>query len=338
MINPVSQKWISDRPSLLPDFIIGGAMKSGTSTLHTILNQHSDVSIPDTELHFFDMDNVFQHRDFTFYRDDIGKWTYEIIQNNTEAIWDWYLSQFKSNDTITTGEDSTTYLASKIAAQRIAVQKKEIKLLFLLRHPTKRTYSHYHHLLRSGRAIYTFENMIKYNPGSILSRSLYKEQLEYYYTLLNEKNIKVVLFEDLISDSQSVLADICSFLDIDFSKFDDHIFNTHSHKAQVPLSINLQRSFNQIYRLLNKFHHLNSLPGIPAYQQVKTPFWAKGIKKAHRTINPLRDKEKPPLKKSTQTFLDQFFQHRLKGIDELVGREILSTWFPNDEGQKSKHH
>ena len=44
--------WISSEPAKLPDFIIVGAMKSGTTSLHSILNTHPSVFIPKKELHF----------------------------------------------------------------------------------------------------------------------------------------------------------------------------------------------------------------------------------------------------------------------------------------------
>ena len=59
--------WISDQPENLPDFIIGGAMKSGTTSLHAILDAHPDIAIQRDELGFFDMDSIVQHPDFNFY-------------------------------------------------------------------------------------------------------------------------------------------------------------------------------------------------------------------------------------------------------------------------------
>ncbi len=51
-MNASRNNWISPKDVRVPDFIICGTMKSGTSTLHYILNQHPHVYIPDGELHF----------------------------------------------------------------------------------------------------------------------------------------------------------------------------------------------------------------------------------------------------------------------------------------------
>lgn len=61
-----TDNWISKEPSLLPDFIIVRAMKSGTTTFHDMLNTHPDVFIPKGELHFFDHDDFIEHPDFKY--------------------------------------------------------------------------------------------------------------------------------------------------------------------------------------------------------------------------------------------------------------------------------
>ena len=63
----MENNWIAPGNAFLPDFIIAGAMKSGTTTLHNILNEHPDVFIPDSEIHFFDMDDVIEHPEFNYF-------------------------------------------------------------------------------------------------------------------------------------------------------------------------------------------------------------------------------------------------------------------------------
>lgn len=337
MVSQHSSEWIAPTPSQLPDFIIGGAMKSGTTTMHAILNQHPDVFLPKKELHFFDFDNLFQHSAFNFFDTDKSTWIRNSMNNSPQKLWDNYLSNFDKKEDYLKGEDSTTYLASSIAAKRIAIQPKNIKLIFLLRHPTHRAYSQYFHLLRSGRAIFNFEDTLMFTPEKLLQRSLYKEQLENYYNHISRDQIKVILFEDLISRTKTTVQGICTFLDLDFQKFDPNVFQMHSNKTKLPASITLQIFYNRLFRKTANLRHVDSLPESPSSKEKRRIFFLRFIKKAHRMINPLRDKEKPTLKKSTQKFLDQFFQRRLKGIDDLVEKEIFPRWFPNDEGRKSKH-
>lgn len=65
----------------LPDFIICGAMKSGTTTVHGILNRHPQIFIPDPEIHFFDIDDVLQHPDYFCFQ---GEWYWPDIANEKQ--------------------------------------------------------------------------------------------------------------------------------------------------------------------------------------------------------------------------------------------------------------
>lgn len=322
----VDSEWKIDRSDQLPDFIIGGAMKSGTTTLHSILDTHPDVFLPSTEVHFFDMDNPFQHRDFNYFSRDSEEWVHQM--GDIEKRWNWYLSHFEEKQNYVTGEDSTTYLASKIAAKRISVQDKDIKLIFLLRHPTKRAYSQYFHMLISGRAIYNFEDTIRFRPSTILSRSMYKKQLKWYYNLLDRDQIKVILFEEFIKNPESIMEEVSEFLNLEFDKFDDDAFNLHSNPAKIPMSISLQIFFNRFAKHLRGYRYFDQLPNDSNNSENKYSY--KILKKAHRFLNPLQTKEKPPIRKSTRSFLDYFFKRKLQGIDELTKRNILEQWFPND--------
>src|SRR5690554_4926323 len=113
--------WVSSQPEKLPDFIIGGAMKSGTSTLHSILDRHPDVNLAHNELGFFDVDGIMEHPDFNFFDERSKIWVSQSMLENPEILWNWYYSNFDPlrNDNIIIGEDSTTYLTSSIAAKRI---------------------------------------------------------------------------------------------------------------------------------------------------------------------------------------------------------------------------
>jgi hypothetical protein len=103
--------WITSEIELLPEFIIGGAMKSGTSTLHAILDKHPKIFMPSYEIGFFDIDNILVHNDFNFYVE--SKWVNQSMDKNPKLMWDWYHSKFREGESLVKGEDSTTYLAFK---------------------------------------------------------------------------------------------------------------------------------------------------------------------------------------------------------------------------------
>lgn len=318
--------WVSQDTDLLPDFIIGGAMKCGTSTLHTILNKHPKIFIPKEEVHFFDMDNILQHSDFNFHHNE--KWTTQSMQKDPKIAWEWYQNKFRGHESLIKGEDSTTYLASKIAAERISMQKKEIKLLFLLRQPSLRAYSNYNHLLKSGRATYTFEDTIRFNPFQVLNRSLYKEQLESFYNYIPKERIKVILFEDLVEDPELIIKEVSEFIGFDDNEFPADVFKTHSNQGRVPRNEKLHVKKNLVMRNFGNIKYSSNLPFAGPSVKTSTPLMARVINKVHSKINPAVPVTQK-INQETKVMLDDYFFKEMQGLDELLGKDVLSRWFPD---------
>ncbi len=327
MKDELLNNWKAPRDEYLPNFIIGGAMKSGTSTLHTILAQHPKVFLPEEEVGFFDIDNIAEHFDFNFFDKQKKEWIFQDMQKNPDALWNWYGDKFKDGHGLLCGEDSTTYITSEIAAQRIALQKKEIKVLFMLRQPSKRAYSNYHHLLRSGIVDHTFEDTLQFNPQLILHRSLYKQQLAAYYKHLPKEQIKVIVFEELVSEPKKIMAEVCDFLGIDVHLFDPEVFNTHSNKGKLPTFFWLQRFKNRFSRGFGNSFYLKILPFRAPDSVIRRFMSDKILNRISGTINPLKEKAAPKMNEATKDYLDTYFKKELSGLDELVGQEVLSKWF-----------
>lgn len=271
---------------------------------------------------------MIQHPDFNFYDSNANRWIRQSMESYPEQLWDWYERQFSDLDPKVRliGEDSTTYLSSAVAAHRIAIQDKQIKLIFILRHPTKRTISNYLHKLKSGRAIYSLEDTLRLQPETIVSRSMYKSQLEVYYNYLPFENIKVVVFEDFISNKRECLKDICQFLEVDFEKFSAEVFETHSNKTKIPRSLKLQLMRNRLLIRNNKYRYSKALPIQPS-NNYKMPLGHRFIDKVHKWINPLNENNRYAVKPSTLNFLDEYFKNELDGLDDLVRMDILKKWF-----------
>lgn len=320
--------WIAPENFKIPDFIICGAMKAGTTTLHHILNEHPHIHIPNNELHFFDIDNVFQHPDFNYF--DGRDWIIQQLTNDPMLFWRWYSSHFDgaANNQII-GEDSTTYLASEAAAKRIQLQKKKIKLIIMLRHPTGRAYSQYLHMIRTGRAMYSFEDTIRFNPYSILHRSLYYDQLKNFFYHIPKKHIKVVIFEEFLMNKQNSLREICAHIGVDADLIPKELVDTHKNKALIPKYPAIHRLKNRFFREAGNLDYYSHLP-------VKPEFASRGkmkvnmlklINKIHRRLNPLIEINSQKMKPSTKRFLDDFFKEKLEGINDLLEKDVMSIWF-----------
>lgn len=333
MSDTLLDNWKAPDDAILPNFIIGGAMKSGTSTLHAILSKHPRVFIPSEEIGFFDIDNLIEHYDFNFYDKKFRQWTTQEMSTHPRRLWQWYSAKFEKGREYLRGEDSTSYLASDFAARRIAIQEPPIKMLFMLRHPVKRAFSNYHHLVRSGIIAHSFEDVLQFYPDLVLRRSRYRDQLKAYYKYLPKDNIKVILFEDLISNPKAVIDSVCEFLNLDSTQLDASVFETHSNPGKFPLFARLHRLKNLVLRSYGNTFYQQALPN-NAPKNVRGRSWfPKAVNKLHGLMNPLKVRKSPSMNLETAQFLETYFRKELAGLDELVGEEILSKWFP--ENQKS---
>ena len=112
----------SETEGALPDFLIIGAQKSGTTTLRSLLDQHPGIYMaksdepPFEELHFFDHD---------------GKWS---------RGFDWYRSHFFRSELLQ-GEKTPNYLSDLNAQQRMFATVPDARLIIMLRNPVDRAYS-----------------------------------------------------------------------------------------------------------------------------------------------------------------------------------------------------
>lgn len=139
-------KLATQRWRLLPDFLIIGTQKGGTTSLHRYLNQHPQVQ-PATrkEIHFFD---THYHQGAGWYR---ARFPLSLYRHFPQQL---------ANRAIITGEGSPYYLFHPLVPQRVAQLLPQVKLIVLLRNPIERAFSHYNHQLRKGRETLSFEDAL----------------------------------------------------------------------------------------------------------------------------------------------------------------------------------
>jgi hypothetical protein len=308
------------RPDQTPDFIIGGAMKSGTSSLHVILDQHPDVYIPAGEVHFFCIDDIVQHPEFFDYVSGFPDFERDLNDN-----LEWYASFFESaRDDQLIGEDSTVYLASPKAPKRINDLLPDVKLIFMLRHPVDRTYSHYWHRVRMGRAVYGFEDELRYGSSTLHQRSFYARQLRRYFDLFPREQIKVVLFERFVQETQAVVDDVCAFLGLS-ETVDVESIQTHANESRVPRWHRLQLILNYVSQgLWDRYaeHLPNSETPSNASQGTRI---LRSLVYRLRHWN-LQKPSYPPMNPRTREELAAIYARENQGLDELIQRDLQKHW------------
>ena len=207
------------RRHLLPDFIIIGAARSGTTHLLGQLNAHPNVLEGPVETHFFDT-----HR-----------YTYGL---------GWYRMRFPPNRSrrdrygeglhpVLTGESSPSYLSHPNVPARVARAVPGVKLLVLLRDPALRAASHWAWCLRQCGETRSFAQAVEAEIGApgdeggirvppdkrvndplVVRRGIYQPQLERWRTHFADDQLMVIQSERWFGDPPAVMDEVCDYLEI----------------------------------------------------------------------------------------------------------------------------
>ncbi len=195
----------------LPEFIIGGAPRSGTTWLYELLDRHPGVHMAKPlapEPKFFLRDDEYA-KGLQYYSD---RWFAGV--DPAKAA----------------GEKSTDYLESAEAAARIAHRLPHVKLIFILREPVSRAYSNYLWSKMNGLETEDFATALALEerrdrelpekwkftrPFSYFSRGLYAELLEPYFSRFLEHQILVTRFEDIIERPKALADAVHRYLGVD---------------------------------------------------------------------------------------------------------------------------
>ncbi len=187
----------------LPNFIIGGAQKSGTTSLHSALNMHPNIFFPERpqELHFFDLDENFR-KGVSWYKNHFTRARPDQIKAQTSPL----------------------YLYDSRSAHRIADLIPNVKLVFILRNPVDRAYSHYWHAVRMGQETLPFEEALaqekdrletsyeSWRNHSYIDRGFYYAQLQRFRKYFDKSQIHVITTEQLKADYANALSKCLQFV------------------------------------------------------------------------------------------------------------------------------
>ncbi len=199
-----------------PNFIIIGAMKSATTSLYTYIKQHPNVFMTKIKEPMF-FNNLNKKHDFLIK----GKEKQKI------TTFDEYYTLFKDvTYEKAIGEASPSYLYNEQCAQLIKKHLPKTKIIAIIRQPVERAYSNYLHAKRADREpINNFEDAFNSEESRIKkkwsplyhykSQGLYYNQLKKYYNLFDKKQIKIILFQDLINNPKKTTKEVFNFLEVD---------------------------------------------------------------------------------------------------------------------------
>lgn len=206
----------------LPDFLIIGAPKAGSTALHAALTQHPQLFLSNPkEPKFFLCDEAPP--------DAAGQRGPGDAHSAREWIWDpaRYEALFDhAPPGALRGESTPFYLWDRAAHRRIKRAIPEVKMIAVLRDPVDRAYSNWTHLWCDGleperdfrRAcdLEAIRVAAGYAPfWRYLELGLYGQQLEHLYTLFPREQVFVLRYRRLIDEPVEVLDEIAAFLGVD---------------------------------------------------------------------------------------------------------------------------
>ena len=298
-----------------PDFLVVGAARAGTTSLHSYLRQHPDIFLPGIkEPCFF----VFEGGGEKFIR---GKFAFAV---RDFASYEKLFEKAGVNQRI--GEMSTPYLYlydKTIASIRSHFPDyQKIKIIILLRQPADRAFSQYLWRVRDGREALTFEEAIDTEAERrkenfsfdyyYVHRGFYFAQVKAY--LENFKNVHICFYEDFKKAPDSELKKICSFLDVR----DDFHFHTEAvhNEAFVPKWGLLSKLVTAESRM--KFRLWYSLPDT----------LRKKIRRNFSRWNTQKN-VKIRLNRATRNRLNGLYRDDIEKLQELIKKD-LSSWLENE--------
>ena len=277
----------------IPNFIVVGAHKAGTSSLHHYLNQHPEVYLPSIK-----GSDLLWRRKFKEL-DEAGE----------------YLAQFEGAElSQISGEVSSVYLhRGEELVKKIKYLFPEVKIIVVLRNPIDRTYSHAFwsrsytrdEIRNIDKLIMTSETFL--NPGR------YYTHLKTYFSYFDRDKVKLFTYEDFQQNPHRFFTELFNFIGVAQDFVPDMSKRLHSGSLQL----------SGPYRnLLMKGYSMSSSAKL---------FIPKVIRKFLReTLHAKSHAPKPSMSTNLRLELTNYFYDEVINLEQLTGLDV-SHWLDRPE-------
>jgi hypothetical protein len=300
-----------DKKIKVPDFLIVGAAKSGTTSLYYYLKQHPQIFMPRVKEPWF----------FSFKNNPPSNVNHNPLQGVTWKLED-YIKLFeeaKQNQLM--GEASPSYLytyntAIKNIKELYAEDYKKLKIIMILRNPIERVFSQFMMFKRENTEPLGFMEAI--SPDTIRERMEGNWNLFYDYIgfgfshdpvkayLDQFPKVKVFIYEELVEDQNEVMKDICEFLNIEVLNISDNIRHNISGVPRVKFIHNIMTN--------------------PAFKDFIKSFVPEDKRRKIKSIILSFNIKKVTIDKEAEAYLASVFKDDIERLGVLLGRD-LSSWY-----------
>jgi hypothetical protein len=286
------------------DFIGVGAAKCGTYWVTECLREHPKIRFS-------------KIKEINFFNKTKGIYGYDKRWNYEKGI-SWYKRFFpKKEKGQILGEMSVDYLYDDLTPRLIKKHFPNVKIIICLRNPIDRTYSSYcwYKSFWKEEKADSFEEALK-SQSEHIKRSLYYSQLKRYYDVFPNKNIHIILLNEIKENPKLVIKKLYKFLNVD-DKFIPESLNKKINSSKKS-RINFFIDPGLIYKL-DKIKIINSL-----LYFIKRIGIYSFLRKLYVKIN-FKTYKYPKMKKETRIQLKKTFKKDIERVEKLINRD-LSFW------------
>lgn len=290
------------------DFLCAGFTKCGTTSLSNAFRQNKKITLPKGKE--------------TFYMHWRNKY-----EDAPQKFTNKYFSQVKKGNLV--GDIEPSYHVS--ARDIYECFGKDVKLLFMVREPASATFSYYKMLMRRPRRPIYVEYYKKYRKYSVdifsdfvedqivsnkIDRFQYDKWLEEYLEYFSPDQIKVVIFEELLQDTERIMDEIQDFIGI----ADKIVYEKLPHSND---GSGVSRGYVSAYINYRYYASIRNRKESEKLNTKKKLFYNFAKKAQKYTV--VENKEK--MTESQRKFLQDFYAPNVRKMEELLGRDIQSIWY-----------
>ncbi|MGP1387943.1 MAG: sulfotransferase family protein [Thainema sp.] len=294
----------------LPNFIVFGVQKAGTTSIYNYLKQHPEIYMsPVKETNFFERDWATAPPE-TLAKKRNGIYTLEQYQQLFAGV----------TDELAIGEVSPNYLFHHdVAVPLIQQYVPQAKLITVLRNPVDRAYSDYLMHIRDAidsDAEMSLAEQVRQRPDSsfTLLKGRYYQPLKQFVEAFGANQIQICLYDDLSRNAVQTMQTMYRFLGVD-DQFEPDT-QQRSQVAKVPKN----KTVNSLMRTQNPIRSTAAT----ALKLMMPEAARKQLRDRILALNST-DKSKMPLKAADRALLQDYYRDDILQLQDLINRD-LSAW------------
>lgn len=303
----------AESPTPLPNLIIAGAPKCGTTSLFDYLVQHPEVggsSVKET--------CYFMDRGYPLFKADSNYLDHGI------AGYQGYFAHLDEHPPKWVCEATPDYLYQQTALEHIAELPGDVTILFMLRHPADRAYSMFRFAQNNIGVIpkrfdFTdFLDDLDHHAEDYANRAVLRDVLRhgYYYSYLRNwkarygERVQVYLFEDMAADPRAFMQRLAQRLDIDPDYYATAMLGVENSTVQIRVQL--------MHRLYRRWKQVGWLRALPAVQSVARFYHRFNVDSLSKVAKTDRDQQR-------LVALSRGYQSEMMTIEREFGIN-LSAW------------